>query len=79
MDQWIEAQKQARKLAGARGQSTLSPKAIERLRSLGSCIGVNTYDRPDLASLGPLQEAIHAQVVHQSSRVECAKRQLSFP
>ncbi len=35
MDQWIEAQKQARKLAGARGQSTLSPKAIERLRSLG--------------------------------------------
>jgi hypothetical protein len=35
MDQWIEAQKQVRKLAGAKGQSALSPKAIERLRSLG--------------------------------------------
>ncbi|HSB14538.1 MAG TPA: hypothetical protein VLE22_08760 [Bryobacteraceae bacterium] len=35
MDQWIEAQTQVRKFAGAKGQTTLSPKAIERHWSLG--------------------------------------------
>jgi arylsulfatase A-like enzyme len=32
---WIEAQKQVRTLLGPRGASTLDPKTIERLRSLG--------------------------------------------
>ena len=33
--QWIEGQKQVRKLLGAGGKATLDPRAIERLRSLG--------------------------------------------
>jgi arylsulfatase A-like enzyme len=35
MDQWIEAQQQVRKLAGAKGHTSLSAEAIARLRSLG--------------------------------------------
>ncbi|HSB16572.1 MAG TPA: sulfatase-like hydrolase/transferase [Bryobacteraceae bacterium] len=35
MDQWVEAQKPVRKLVGATGHTSLSPEAIERLRSLG--------------------------------------------
>ena len=35
MDQWIEAQQQVRKLAGAKGHTSLSSEAIARLRSLG--------------------------------------------
>jgi arylsulfatase A-like enzyme len=35
IDQWIEGQKQVRKLVGPGGTTTLDPQSLERLRSLG--------------------------------------------
>jgi arylsulfatase A-like enzyme len=42
VNQWIEAQKQVRKLVGPGGKTTLGPQAIERLRSLGYLGGKTT-------------------------------------